>query len=127
MTITGLLEIVALVADRYEVRGRLGEAPAWIEYRVFDRQGQVELSVWAMDPVLYGVDPVRASLEAAAEAVRGLRHANLRSLFECGRSRGELFVVWKLADGDRLDRRLESGGPADDAEMVRWASAMSQG
>src|SRR5262245_30448733 len=81
------LEIGAvLAAGRYEVRGCTLEAPAYVDYRVYDREVEVEVALWRMDPVLFADERQCALFERAAREMRAVVHANLRRLFEIGRT-----------------------------------------
>ena len=44
------------VAGRYEVAGRIGEAPAYTALRVVDREAELELVLWWMRPELFPDD-----------------------------------------------------------------------
>src|SRR5690606_18618666 len=73
-----------LIAGRYEVRGQIGIGPAYVDYRVFDREVEVELSLWWMDPALWPDQAARQALVEDAREVRALTHPNLRRVFEAG-------------------------------------------
>jgi serine/threonine protein kinase len=121
------LEIGAVVADRYEVRGETMVGPAYTDFRVFDREIEVELALWWMDPRLYGDETPRAALESGARAVRALSHRNVRRLFDVGDSGNGLFVVLQLASPDRLLRSVQGGERAADLDVLRYATGLCEG
>ncbi|HYU15139.1 MAG TPA: protein kinase, partial [Candidatus Acidoferrum sp.] len=123
------LEIGALVADgRYEVRACTLEGPAYVDYRVHDREVEVELALWRMDPVLYAGEEDCASFEQAAAEMRNVVHPHLRRLFEAGRSEdGVPYLTMQLGSPDGIALRLGSGRPASELDLMRYANAIAEG
>ena len=124
----GGMELGAVVADRYEVRFVTLEGPAYVDYRVHDREVEVELSLWRMDPALWSTDEQRAGFEHAAREMRGIVHPNLRRLFEAGRMEdGTPFLISQLGSAEGIALRLDSGRTASELDILRYANALAEG
>jgi serine/threonine protein kinase len=121
------LEIGALVAGRYEVRARTLAGPAYVDHRVFDREIEVELSLWWMDPALYDDETPRAAFEAGARSVKKLNHPSVRRLYDAGRAAGGLFAALQLGALDPVLSRLGGGGPGSERDILRYATALCEG
>ena len=124
----GGMELGGVVADRYEVRFVTLEGPAYVDYRVHDREVEVELSLWRMDPALWSTDEKRAGFEHAAREMRGIVHPNLRRLFEAGRMEdGTPFLISQLGSAEGIALRLDSGRTASELDILRYANALAEG
>jgi hypothetical protein len=121
------LEIGSLVAGRYEVRGRTLNGPAYVDYRVFDREIEVEVSLWWMDPALYGDESPRAAFESGARSVKKLSHPHIRRLYEAGRTGHGLYAALQLGALDPTLSRLGGGRPATETDILRYATALTEG
>ncbi len=121
------LEIGAVVAGRYEVRDRTLTGPAYVDYRVFDREIEVELSLWWMDPTLYGDENPRAAFESGARSVKKLSHPHVRRLYESGRAGTGLYAALQLGALDPTLSRLGGGRPASEMDVLRYATALCEG
>ncbi len=123
----GSLEIGTLVAGRYEVRGRTLAGPAYVDYRVFDREIEVELSLWWMDPTLYSDENPRAAFESGARSVKKLSHPHVRRLYEAGRHGTGLYAAHQLGALDPTLSRLGGGRPGGEMDILRYATALCEG
>lgn len=121
------LEIGALVAGRYEVRGRTLAGPAYVDYRVFDRDIEVELSLWWMDATLYGDENPRAAFESGARSVKKLSHPHIRRLYDAGRSGTGLYAALQLGALDPALSRLGGGRPGNETDILRYSTALCEG
>lgn len=121
------LEIGQVVAGRYEVRGRTMSGPAYVDYRVYDREIEVELALWWMDPVLYRDENPRAAFEAGARAVKKLAHPSIRRLYDAGRSGDGMYAALQLAAADPVLSRLGGGRPASEFDVLRYSTALCEG
>ena len=124
---TASLETGTVVAGRYEVRGRTMAGPAYVDHRVFDREIEVEVALWWMDPGLYADESPRAAFEAGARAVKKLGHPAIRRLFDAGRSGSGLYAALQLATVDPVLSRLGGGRPAPEMDVLRYATALCEG
>ncbi len=91
------LEPGTTIDQRYELRQRLIETPAYIEYRAFDREVEVDVSLWQMHLALFPQDTYREQLLLNAHGLRSLVHPHLRRIFGAGEANGILYVTWQLA------------------------------
>ena len=124
---TESLEIGSVVAGRYEVRARTLSGPAYVDYRVFDREIEVELSLWWMDQTLYGDENPRAAFESGARSVKKLSHPNVRRLYESGRAGTGLYAAHQLGALDPILSRLGGGRPGSEMDVLRYATALCEG
>jgi hypothetical protein len=124
---TESLEIGSVVAGRYEVRARTLSGPAYVDYRVFDREIEVELSLWWMDQTLYGDENPRAAFESGARSVKKLSHPNVRRLYESGRAGTGLYAAHQLGSLDPILSRLGGGRPGSEMDVLRYATALCEG
>ena len=120
-------EIGHLVAGRYDVRGRTLAGPAYVDYRVFDREIEVELSLWWMDPTLYGDENPRAAFESGARSVKKLSHPHVRRLYEAGRHGTGIYAALQLGTLDPTLSRLGGGRPGGEMDILRYATALCEG
>jgi eukaryotic-like serine/threonine-protein kinase len=121
------IDIGALVAGRYEVRGRTLSGPAYVDYRVYDREIEVELALWWMDATLYGGENPRAAFEAGARSVKKLSHPAVRRLYDAGRSGSGLYAALQLASADPVLSRLGGGRAGSELDILRYSTALSEG
>jgi hypothetical protein len=119
-------EFGELVAGRYEVRGRTLSGPAYVDHRVYDREIEVELALWWMDPVLYTDENPRAAFEAGARAVKKLAHPAIRRLYDAGRSGTGMYAALQLAGPDPVLSRLGGGRAASELDILRYATALCE-
>ncbi|HKE14382.1 MAG TPA: SUMF1/EgtB/PvdO family nonheme iron enzyme [Kofleriaceae bacterium] len=121
------LAIGDVVGGRYEVRFLTAEGPAYRDYRVHDREVEVELALWRMDAQLFA-GPRQAEFASAAREMRGLVHAHLRRLFEVGLTDdGAVYLTSQLGSAEGIALRLGSGRAASELDILRYASAMAEG
>ena len=120
------LESGQLVAGRYEVRGRTLSGPAYVDYRVYDREIEVELALWWMDPMLYADENPRAAFEAGARAVKKLAHPAIRRLYDAGRSGTGMYAALQLGGPDPVLSRLGGRRAASEMDTLRYATALCE-
>jgi len=120
------LEIGQVVAGRYEVRGRTLSGPAYVDYRVYDREIEVELALWWMDAVLYADENPRAAFESGARAIKKLAHPAIRRLYDAGRAGPGVYAALQLAAADPVLSRLGGGRPAAELDILRYATALCE-
>ena len=110
------LEVGQIIAGRYEVRARTLAAPAYVDWRAYDREIEVDVSLWWIAPELLAADGTREALEAGVNAARRLGHPAVRKVFGGGRD-GEGFWV-----ASQLGTVVDAG-----SDLVRVANALAEG
>lgn len=119
------LAVGQLVGERYELRAVVAEAPAYTEYRAFDREVEVEVSLWWFRDELFPTDDQRSQLVTAAYDMRSIGHQNLRKLFDVGRTDDGMFATVQMCPGVLL--RPGQDPPASEDNILRIATAVSDG
>jgi hypothetical protein len=114
------------VAGRYQVKGVPREFPGYTGYRAFDREVEVEVSLWWVHPELYPAAADRERFLGAARNVRAMKNPNARRLFDVGEIEGRLFATAQLATGERLQDKVAGGARATDAELLGYAVALCE-
>lgn len=116
----------SIVAHRYEIREALAERPAYLEYRAFDLDIEVDISVWWIRRELF---PGAAAdrLVEAARRVRDVRHANLRRLIDAGREGDGVYITAQLVSSERVVPRVRPGAVLDDADLLHFATSVVDG
>ncbi len=105
------LPLGQVLAERYEVRGRLGAGGMGAVYRVFDRELGEEVALKVLQPEHLG-DP--ANLERFRREVRLARritHPNVCRVFDLGEDAGAPFLTMELVDGRSLRALLANEPP----------------
>ncbi len=117
----------AIVAHRYEIRDPLAELPGYVEYRAFDLEVEVDISVWWLRRELFPSQDAGQQLIAAVQRMRDVRHANLRRLVDAGWENDGIYVTAQLASFDRVVPRVPSGGVLDGADLLHFATSVIDG
>ena len=117
------LAIGVKIDDRYEIRERLTETPAYVEYRAFDHEVEVEVALWQLRLDLFPTDPLREELLLTAQELRALSHPHVRRIFGAGETDKVLYVTLQLtAPWGKLVRE----GPRSEEELLAVSKALSE-
>jgi len=119
------LSVGDVVDGRYEIRAALGEAPAYLAYRAFDREVEVEVALWWMRIELFPAQTSKSSFVGAVVDLRGVKHANLRRMFEAGHGPGYLYATLQLETDEAVVPRPGSGRVATEAELLHYAASVA--
>lgn len=114
-----------LLADRYEVRGRLGRGGNATVYRVYDRLLKGEVALKVVHPER---DPERALARIRREVgvAREILSPHLVRVYELGESEGSIYLTMEILSGGSLRDHLREGAlPVP--EILRIAEAMFKG
>lgn len=117
MTIVG-----ARLAGRFDVRARVRELPGYVELRVLDREVDVEVAMWVMEPGLHGM-VARDTLLAEEPRLRAVVHPALRRLFAIGMDGESLWATYALADGGPLP---QVGRSLPIEQVVAWVRPVAE-
>ncbi len=119
------LSVGDVVDGRYDIRAALGETPAYLAYRAFDREIEVEVALWWMRVELFPEPTGKSSFVGAVVDLRGTRHANLRRMFDAGHGPGYLYATAQLDNDDGSLLRPGTGRIASELELVQYATAVA--
>ena len=120
-------EVGALVAGRYRIRGVASDAPGYLTLHAFDRDVEVEVSLLWFRAGLFPDKRARQGFLGDAVRTRGLAHPHLRRLFDAHIEGESVFVAAQVGSAAPIIKRLDSGRPTDDLEIIRYATAIGQG
>ncbi len=114
-----------LVAGRYAIGELLEETPAYAAYRVFDREVEVEMSLWHLRDALFPDPARRRGFVGAVAAMRGVSHPNLRRMFDAGDDAGVLWATVQRHTDDGLLPRPGDGQRLGDEALLHYGQSVS--
>ncbi|MDF1811315.1 MAG: serine/threonine-protein kinase [Verrucomicrobiales bacterium] len=99
------------MADRYEIKGRLGRGGVGAVYQAFDSHLGRDVAIKRLLPVedTRLNDSAEESLQSEAKALASLSHPNIVTIFEFGEDEQGPFVVFELIEGDTLKDVISAG------------------
>jgi len=122
-------QVGSILGERYVLLGRVVEAPGYVEYRARDREVEVEIALWWLEPALFADPTRRAAVVGAGVELRALRDPALRGCLGVGHGTGGLWTTWQLATGPGpfagVPARNAPPPPLDDVR--RWIDAACAG
>ncbi len=106
-----------IFADRYEIRGTLGEGGTATVYRAFDARIEREVALKIID---LGAEPekTRARFQREVQILGSLRGAHTVQLYAHGFGNGSLWLVTELVPGRDLEEVLHARGAFTEREVV---------
>ncbi|MFE1953651.1 serine/threonine-protein kinase [Streptomyces sp. NPDC059524] len=113
-----------LIADRYELNGRLGRGAMGEVWAARDRvlHREVALKLLDLDGIAHADLPRRFEREAVAAAQ--IVHPNVAGLYDRGIHDNVLFLVMEKVDGQTLTARLQAESPLPLTRAVAIASGV---
>lgn len=120
----GSLLVGQLVGDRYELRAALEATPAYLPYRAYDREVEVEVALWHMRDVLFPDPARRQAFIGAVVDMRQLSHPNVRRMFDAGDVGGVLFATAQLDTDDGMLPRPGDGHALGDDDLVHYTTSV---
>jgi serine/threonine protein kinase len=110
------------MAERYEIKGRLGRGGIGAVYLAFDNHLGRDVAIKRLLPI----EDTRlnrsqeGSLASEAKALASLSHPNIVTIFEFGEDESGPFVVFELIEGDTL-KDLIAGGALSEKDFYEVA------
>jgi Tol biopolymer transport system component len=93
----------------YEIRSLLGSGGMGEVYRAHDSRLGRDVAIKVLPDFASQNDSARMRFHNEAQAVAGLSHPNIRSLFDVGEADGRVYAVMELLEGETLRARLVRG------------------
>ena len=109
------------MAERYEIRGKLGSGGIGAVYRAFDTVMGREVAIKRLLPLEQTKlnDSADASLKREAAALARLSHPNILTIYAFEEDSDGPYVVTELVDGENLKVTIERGAlPVNDFEGI---------
>jgi len=97
-----LLQPGKLVANRYEIRQRIGEGGMGEVYRAHDRNRNEEIAIKVLLPHLLAHPTARERFLAEAKVASSLSHPNIVNVFDVQREGDNDFITMELLQGQTL-------------------------
>ena len=102
-------------------RGGMGAVYLAEDTQLFDRQ-------WIVKEMLLPTDPAdqrdaEKNFQREAQVLAGLHHPRIPAITHYFSEGGKYYLVMELADGENLEKRLETrGGPLPEREVIYYAA-----
>src|SRR4029079_945433 len=92
---------------RYEILGKLGEGAMGVVYRARDSAIGRVVALKMLSAELGAEDELPRRFEREAEAIGRLSHPNIVTVYDLGKSDGQLFMAMELLEGAALGLLIE--------------------
>src|SRR5258707_12821058 len=112
---------------RYEIIGKLGEGAVGVVYRARDSAIGRVVARKMLSGELGAEDELHRRFEREAEAIGRLSHPNIVTVYDLGKSDGQLFMAMELLEGDDLRSLIERKVDVPLADRVRILVQICEG
>ncbi len=123
----GELEPGRVLANRYEIRARIGRGSLSVVYSAFDRVRHEMLALKVLAPRLAGNAAARERFLTEAKLASTLAHPNIVRVFDLQQSEGCVFLTMELLEGRSLRAEIAQRGrtnPFRVPEVVGWGAQL---
>ena len=111
----------SVLADRYELRVRIGSGGMATVWRGFDRRLGREVAVKVLSETLAADETFRRRFDREAHHIASLTHPNIVVVHDFGASGDQLFIVMELVKGKSLRQLLGESSPLTAPMVARLA------
>lgn len=122
------LEPGHLLANRYDIRERIGSGTMGVVYSAFDRVRHETVAVKILRPELLADPRSRDRLRTEMKLASTLSHASIARVFDLHQADGLTFVTMEMLVGRslraELSKRLEDNRPFKVSEVFAWAAQL---
>ncbi len=101
----------SVLADRYELRARIGSGGMATVWRGFDRRLGREVAVKVLSEALTADETFRRRFEREARHIASLAHPNIVAVHDFGVDGNQPFIVMELVKGKNLRQLLTESSP----------------
>src|SRR5262249_35631653 len=107
------------ILGSYEVLQQIGAGGMGEVYKASDRRLGRQVALKVLSSRFTAQDELRGRFEREAQAIAGLNHPNICTLYDVGQQDGTDFLVMELLEGETMPARLERGPiPLEDALRI---------
>jgi serine/threonine-protein kinase len=111
--------MIGRTLSHYRVEELLGSGTMGVVYRAVDEQGGRDVAIKLLPEGLVSDENARGRLAREARALSKLAHPNIEDLYAFETSENDVdFLVMELLEGQTLRRRLETGEPFEEDEVI---------
>src|SRR5689334_6924664 len=103
------MNTLALLAGRYEVRGKLGRGGMAEVRDGWDTRLRRPIAIKLMYPAVSAQSGMRNRFEAEAQAAAALNHPNIIAVYDSGEHDGSPFIVMERLPGETLAHEMARG------------------
>jgi len=121
-----LLRSGQTIADRYEVRERLGRGGMGMVWRVYDRKLDEDVALKVILPDRIGDPTALARFRDEVKIARKITDSNVCRVFDIGESEHLAFLTMELIEGTTL-RKLLANGPIEPLRAVDMLQQIVKG
>ncbi len=123
-----MLEIGAILQNRYRVVAPLGEGGMGTVYRAWDARLSVEVALKEMMPQsdldAATLEQLRQQFHQEATVLARLDHPNLVGVTDFFEERSRVYLVMKFIDGESLSARIQHKGALPEGQVLAWAEQL---
>jgi serine/threonine-protein kinase len=112
---------------RYEILGKLGEGAMGVVHKARDPSMGRVVALKMLSAELGHDDELIQRFKREAEAIGGLNHPHIVTVYDRGEAEGHLFMVMELLEGQDLRALIDRAGVIPLADRVRILAQISEG
>jgi serine/threonine protein kinase len=116
-----------IVANRYEIRGRLGKGGMGTVYMARDRILEEDVAFKILHEGVGPSDDVRRRFRSEIRLARKVTHRNVCRIYEYGEDAGRHYISMELIDGIDLKALIRERGTLPASEALEIAIQMTKG
>jgi serine/threonine-protein kinase len=121
------LTLGAVLAERYEIQGMLGQGGMGVVYRARDRDLDETVAIKVLRAEASGSGDAARRMRSEIKLARRIRHRNVCAIHEFGHAGALRFIAMECVDGVSLRQLLREHGPLPPAEAYDLAIQAAEG
>lgn len=122
-------EIGSVIAERYEILASAGQTPTRLAFTAFDRDVEVELTLWWVRAGLFEDEMASEIFEHNVRAMRKIKSPHLLKIFDFGQGKlwDGYYLTLQLGSSQEFESMLESPTPVNSDTFLHFARALAAG
>ncbi|MBL4637009.1 MAG: hypothetical protein JKY56_24360, partial [Kofleriaceae bacterium] len=126
---TSMPQVGDVLSRRYEILSHVGSCPTRRTYLAFDRDVEVEVTLWWVPGYLFADEMARELFEHNIAAMRKIKSPHLLRLFDFAQLKEPdgFYITLQLGSSKGFEALLLSGVGAEDETFMRFARGLSAG